>query len=174
MNESSASTGAASPPALIVGALKRAGIALVASLPDQWLAPLIERCAADPEIRHVGVAREDEGRRHLCRRLPRRHEGGTDLPELGGLALGQRPRGMAFHHQIPMLIVAAHRGCHDDNQYYQMYKGRVTEPVLAAMGLPHHVIDGPEHLGLIEQGARQSLLSRLPLVLLLRRRALVG
>ena len=174
MNESSARTGAASPPALIVGALKRAGIALVASLPDQWLAPLIERCAADPEIRHVGVAREDEGV-GICAGA---YLGGTraalicqnSAVLLSVNALG----GMAFHHQIPMLIVAAHRGCHDDNQYYQMYKGRVTEPVLAAMGLPHHVIDGPEHLGLIEQGARQSLLSRLPLVLLLRRRALVG
>jgi hypothetical protein len=46
--------------------------------------------------------------------------------------------------------------------------------VLDALGLPHHVIDGPDELPLIEDGARQAFLNRLPVVLLLRRRALVG
>ena len=54
-----------------------------------------------------------------------------------------------------------------------MYKGRITEPVLEAMGLPHYVIDGPEQLSLVEQGARQAFLTRLPVVLLLRKNALV-
>jgi sulfopyruvate decarboxylase TPP-binding subunit len=82
--------------------------------------------------------------------------------------------GVAFHHQIPLLALAAYRGDFDDNQYYQMYKGRVCEPVLEAMGLPHHVIDGPDGLARIEDAARQAFLNRLPVVLLLRRRALVG
>ncbi|MFO1286028.1 MAG: hypothetical protein U1F49_05535 [Rubrivivax sp.] len=50
---------------------------------------------------------------------------------------------MAHHHQIPFLVLAAQRGSFDDNQYYQMYKGRVAEPLLSALGLPYHVIDGP-------------------------------
>lgn len=55
-----------------------------------------------------------------------------------------------------------------------MYKGRLTEPVLKAAGFPYYVIDGPEQLHLVEQGARQAFLSRLPLTLLLRRNALVA
>jgi sulfopyruvate decarboxylase subunit alpha len=82
--------------------------------------------------------------------------------------------GMAFHHQIPFLVIAAQRGAFDDGYYYQMYKGRLTEPVLRAAGLPHYVIDGPEQLHLVEQGARQAFLSRLPVTLLLRRNALVA
>ena len=68
----------------------------------------------------------------------------------------------------------AHRGHHDDNQYYQMYKGRICEPVLEAMGLPHWVVDGPEGIGVIGDAARQAWLNRMPVVVLLRRRALVG
>ena len=45
---------------------------------------------------------------------------------------------------------------------------------LEAMGLPHYVIDGPEQLTLIVDGAREAFLKRMPVVLLLRRRALVG
>jgi hypothetical protein len=49
----------------------------------------------------------------------------------------------------------------------------VCEPVLEALGLPHYVIDGPEQLSLIADGARLAYLNRLPVVLLLRRRALL-
>ena len=73
-----------------------------------------------------------------------------------------------------MLIIAAHRGTLEDGQYYQMYKGRICEPVLAAMGLPHYVIEGREQLSLIEDGVRHAYLNRLPTVLLLRRRALLS
>ncbi len=44
---------AEAPAGLIVAGLKRAGIDLVASLPDQWLGDLIGRCDADPDITHV-------------------------------------------------------------------------------------------------------------------------
>ena len=40
--------------------LTKCGIKLAASLPDDWVAPLIERIAADNHIRHVRVAREAE------------------------------------------------------------------------------------------------------------------
>ena len=42
------------------GQLTQCGIKLAASLPDDWIAPLIERIAADNQIRHVRVAREAE------------------------------------------------------------------------------------------------------------------
>jgi sulfopyruvate decarboxylase subunit alpha len=40
--------------------LKKCGMKIAASLPDDWVAPLIKRLDADPEIRHVRVARESE------------------------------------------------------------------------------------------------------------------
>jgi len=47
----------------IHGELKKCRVTLVASLPDDWVAPLIARIAADNSITHVPVAREAERRR---------------------------------------------------------------------------------------------------------------
>ena len=47
--------------------LKRAGVTLAASLPDDWVAPLINRIAADNTMQHVSVARESPGDRDLQR-----------------------------------------------------------------------------------------------------------
>ncbi len=40
--------------------LKKSGVTLAASLPDDFVAPLINRIAADNTMRHVRVAREAE------------------------------------------------------------------------------------------------------------------
>ena len=40
--------------------LKKSGVTLAASLPDDFVAPLINRIAADNAMRHVRVAREAE------------------------------------------------------------------------------------------------------------------
>ena len=162
------------PASQILAALKRAGIDIVASLPDQWLAALIHGCDADPDITHVKLAREDDGI-GICAGAFLGGRKAALICQNAGLLLSVNAlAGMAWHHQIPFLVLAAHRGCFDDGYYYQMYKGRTTERALEAMGLPFYVLDGPEQFSLIEQGAKQSFLSRLPLILLLRRRALVG
>jgi sulfopyruvate decarboxylase subunit alpha len=173
MNALHAASGEA-PAARILAGLRRAGIDLVASLPDQWLGALIKQCEEDAGITHVKLASEDDGI-GICAGAYLGGRKAALVCQNAGLLLSVNALGgMAFHHQIPFLIIAAYRGCFDDGYYYQMYKGRMTEPVLAAMGLPYYVVDGPEQFHLIEQGARQSFLSRLPLVLLLRRRALVA
>ena len=45
---------------MVLEHLKRAGIDLVASLPDQWLGALIKQGESDPDITHVRLAREDD------------------------------------------------------------------------------------------------------------------
>jgi sulfopyruvate decarboxylase subunit alpha len=162
------------PANLIVAGLKRSGINLVASLPDQWLGDLINRCDTDPDITHVKLAREDDGVGICAGAFLGGRKAALICQNAGVLLSINALGGMAFHHQIPFLIIAAHRGCFDDGYYYQMYKGRMTEPVLKAMGLPYYIVDGPDQLSLVEQGARQAFLSRLPLTLLLRRNALVA
>ena len=162
------------PAALILQHLKNAGITLVASLPDRWLGELIERLDADPEITHVRLAREDDGVGVCAGAYLGGRKAALVCQNAGVLLAANALAGLAHHHQIPFLVLAAMRGAFDDGFYYQMYKGRVTIPVLQGLGLPHWVVEGPEHFPLIEQGARQALFSRLPVVLLLRRRALVA
>jgi sulfopyruvate decarboxylase subunit alpha len=159
---------------MVLEHLKRAGIDLVASLPDQWLGKLIAQCEADPAITHIKLAREDDGVGLCAGAFLGGRKAALICQNSGVLGSVNALGGIAFHHQIPMLIVAAHRGTLEDNQYYQMYKGRICEPVLAAMGLPHYLVEGPEALGRIEDGVRHAWLNRLPVVLLLSRRALLS
>jgi sulfopyruvate decarboxylase alpha subunit len=161
------------PATEILASLKRAGITLVASLPDQWLGELIKCCDEDREITHVNLAREDDGVGVCAGAFLGGRKAALICQSAGVLLSVNALAGMAFHHQIPFLILAAHRGCFDDGYYYQLYKGRTTVPVLDALGLPYYIIDGPEHFAVIEKAARQAFLMRLPLVLLLRRRALI-
>lgn len=157
---------------MVLEHLKRAGIDLVASLPDQWLGKLIARCEADPTITHIKLAREDDGVGICAGAFLGGRKAALICQNSGVLGSVNALGGIAFHHQIPMLIVAAHRGTLEDNHYYQMYKGRICEPVLRAMGLPYHIVEGPEQLSLIEDGVRHAWLNRLPVVLLLSKKAL--
>ena len=157
---------------MILEHLKRAGIDLVASLPDQWLGELIRQCDEDPAITHIKLAREDDGVGICAGAFLGGRKAALICQNAGVLLSVNALGGIAYHHQIPFVIVAAHRGHFDDNQYYQQYKGRLCEPVLEAMGLPHYVIEGPEQLSLIVDGAREAFLKRMPVVLLLRKQAL--
>jgi sulfopyruvate decarboxylase subunit alpha len=165
---------ATAPAPRIAAALKQAGIGIVSSLPDAWLGDLIALCEADPAFVHVKLSREDDGV-GICMGA---WMGGTKAAlvcqSAGVLLSVNMLAAMTHHHQVPMLVLAAYRGAFDDGQYYQLYKGRTIVPVLEAIGIAHYVLDGPDDLSLVEPAARQCFLSRQPLVLLLRRRALVA
>ena len=165
---------AAAPPSSIVDGLKRAGIALVATLPDKWLSDLIDATAADPAMTLVRVTREDDGVAICAGAYLGGRKAALVCQNAGLLLSANVLAAYAHHHQIPFLILAAYRGSHDDNYYYQMYKGRVTIPVLQGIGLPHHIVASPSDYYLIEEAAREAYLNRLPVVLLLTQRGLLG
>lgn len=165
---------AVSPAAQILAHLKREGVDLIASLSDQWLGGLIAECDADPAITHVKLAREDDGVGYCAGAYLGGRKAALLCQNAGLLLSINALSGVAYHHQIPLLVLASLKGSFETDHYYHLYKGRVTEPVLRAMGLPYHIIDGPEHFGVIGQAARQCFLGRLPLVLLMRERALVN
>jgi sulfopyruvate decarboxylase subunit alpha len=159
---------------LIVDALKRAGIDLIATLPDTWLTGLIETIDADPAMTLVRVTREEEGVGICAGAFLGGRKAALVAQNAGMLLAANALAALAMHHQIPLLLLLAHRGGPDDNQYYQIYKGKVTLPVATALGLPCHMVVGIEDYHLIEQGFRQAYLARSPVALLFMRKALLG
>lgn len=157
--------------AAIVAALQAAGIDLVATLPDAWMTELIDALAATPGMTLVRVTREDEAV-GLCAGAWLGGRRAAVLAQNAGVLLSTNAlAGLAMHHQIPLLLLVAQRGGLDDDQYYQVYKGRVTGAVLTAIGVPHHPVQGPQHYGRFGEALRQADLARLPVALLMERAA---
>jgi sulfopyruvate decarboxylase subunit alpha len=160
--------------ALILGELKAAGINLVATLPDSWLTELIEAIEADPAMELIRVTREEEAV-GICAGAYLGGRKAAVLAQNAGVLLSVNAlAALAYHHQIPVLLLVAARGGAEDNQYYQVYKGRVTVPVLDALRLPHHAVTEPAHYKLIGAAQRQARLARVPVLLLFDRLALLG
>lgn len=160
--------------ALILAELKAVGIDLVAALPDSWLTDLIEAIDADPAMTLVRVTREEEAI-GICAGAYLGGRKAAVLAQNAGVLLSTNTlAGLAYHHQIPVLLLVAQRGGAEDNQYYQVYKSRVTVPVLDALKLPHHSVTAPAHYILIGKAHRQARLARVPVLLLFDRLALLG
>ncbi len=158
----------------IVGALVRAGVEVAASLPDSWLSAVIDRIDAERTIRHVRVTREDDGV-GICAGASLGGKRAVLVCQNAGVLLSANAlAGYGLHHQLPFLVLAAYRGSYEDRFYYQMYKGLVTEPVLAGLGLPHHVVDRIEQAVIVEEAVREASLARRPVIVLMRRAALLG
>lgn len=166
-----------SPPAIaehIVDALSRAGIDLIATLPDAWLTDLIETLDRAPGMDLVRVSREDEGI-GICAGAYLGGRGAALLCQNAGFLLSVNAvAGIALHHQIPILILLVQRGEADDDQFFQVYKGRVTVPVIEALGLPYHRLHTAQDVDLIPAAARQARLARSPVILLLTGNLLRG
>lgn len=158
----------------IAAALVRAGVTVAASLPDSWLTALIERIDREPRMRHVRVAREDEGV-GICAGAALGGRRAVLVCQNAGVLLSANAlAGYGLHHQLPFVVLAAYRGSHEDTFYYQMYKGLVTEGVVRSLQLPLHVVARIDDVGVVEDAVREASLTRRPTVVLLRRAALLG
>ena len=126
--------------------LTKAGIRLAASLPDDWVAPLIERIAADNQIRHVRVAREAEAIA-ICSGA---FFGGVRSVALMGatglLTCTGELATLNLRHQIPVFLIVSQRGSIDDHRIYQEVQGRRTIPLLETYDFPYHIIDRAEDI----------------------------
>jgi sulfopyruvate decarboxylase subunit alpha len=151
-----------------------AGVSIVASLPDSWLGAVIEAVDREPAIRHLHVAREDDGAA-ICAGAALAGKRSALICQNSGILLSVNGlAGYALHHQLPFLIVAVARGERDDGYFYQTYKGQATVPVLDALGLPHHRLTGRDDDEVIGEAMNQAWLYRRPVVVLCTRRSLLG
>ena len=154
--------------------LTKCGVRLAATLPDDWVAPLIMRIAADPQIRHVPVAREAEAIA-ICSGA---FFGGVrSVAVIGNTGLLTCTGEMAtlnLRHQIPVFCVVSQRGSIDDHRVYQEVQGRRTLALLQAYDFPYQIVDRPEDLGCIPDAYEACRLQKRPFVLFLSRRLVKG
>lgn len=154
--------------------LRKCGVRLATSLPDDWIAPLIRRLDADPDIRHVPVARESEA---VVIASGAMFGGVRSVAVIGNTGLLTCTGELAtlnLRHQIPVFLIVSMRGSIDDHQIYQEVQGRRTLPLLQAYDFPHHVVDTMEEIRCIPDAYQWCRLQKRPFILFLTRGLVKG
>ncbi len=151
-----------------------AGVKLVATLPDGWIAGLIRRVDTDERFRHVPVNRE-ESAIGLC--------SGAFLSGTSALALMGASGFLTciyaitkinYTYQIPLPILITLRGDIGDKAKYHVSNGLYLRPIIEAMAMPFIEVHGPEDIPKIGRAIRHSRTIARPVVVGLSREVLRG
>ena len=150
------------------------GIELIASLPDNWIADLIETIDADTRFDHVPVNRE-ESAIGLC--------SGAYFSGTGALALMGASGLMTciyaitkinYTYMVPMMIFITMRGRIGDRAKHHVSNGLYLEPVMQAIDLPYAVIESADDLGEIGRTWDHAMITARPAVVGFTRGVLRG
>lgn len=135
--------------AKIADAMAAAGIKLVASLPDNWINPLIQKTIADPRFTHVSVNREESALAMCC---------GAHMSGLGSVALMGTSGFMTlpyaitkinYTYEIPTFFMITLRGTFDDSHKFHISNGLYLEPLLDAIKMPYEIVESESDLPMI-------------------------
>ena len=158
----------------IHGELKKCGVTLVASLPDDWMAPLIAKVDADNAIRHVPVAREAEATAICTGAFFGGVRSAVIMGATGLLTCTGDIGTLNLRHHIPVFCMVSQRGSFDDHRVYQEIQGRRLHAVLQTFNYPFVVIDRAEDIANIPDIYEACRLHKRPYIALFTRRLLKG
>lgn len=163
------------PAQLIVDELKKNGIRFVVTLPDNWTAGLLAIIAEDRELVQVPVAREEEGVGICAGLYFAGQESVLIIQNLGFFLCGNALKSLALKYKIPLLILISNRGTMEEEAPYHIApaRGLLTAPILDALGIPHTEVSSPEEVGRITEAHRFAKFSRLPVAVILGKKALL-
>jgi sulfopyruvate decarboxylase subunit alpha len=128
----------------ILAAMKKAGINLIASLPDINCLDLIDALERDPEVEHVPLCREEEGigicagARLVGRKPALLMQNAGLLNSFNGIVT----TGMQL--ELPILLIVYYAGDIGDRDFARV--GTATVPVLDALGVRHYLLRNADEI----------------------------
>jgi sulfopyruvate decarboxylase TPP-binding subunit len=154
--------------------LSQAGANLVASLPDNWIAPMIRHFDGDTRFRHVPVNREETAV-GLCSGAYFTGAPGVALMGASGfLTCIYAITKINYTYQIPILFLITMRGDPGDPARYHVSNGLYLRSVIDAIDIPFIDIDRREDLDKIGTAYRHMSVIGRPYVVGLSRNVLRG
>lgn len=151
-----------------------AGISLVASLPDDWIAYTIATFEQDERFNHVPVNRE-ESALGLCSGAFLSGTGAAALMGASGLmTLVYAITKINYTYEIPIFIMITHRGTLDDGAKFHVSNGLYLENVMRAISLPYTVINTRDEIPMIAEAYHHSKKISRPTVAVLPKKLLKG
>lgn len=155
----------------ILNGLKKAGINLIATLPDINLFELLSIVAQDQDIMHVPLCREEEGI-GICAGGYLVGKKGALIMQNGGLY--NSTNGIVstlLQYQIPVLLLVYYAGDMGDRNFSTT--GGMTEPVLKGLGIRYYTLRDPDQAQeLIHRAQILAEDSRFPVAILLTKEGL--
>src|SRR5947208_3917343 len=157
----------------IIAAVKDSGVEFVLSVPDiVTSAGLLRPIANDPKFRLVRVCKEDEcigiasGLSYCDKRAL------ILIQYTGFLDSINAIRGVAVEYRQPICMMIGLLG-HDPSttpRNSPLYGVRIIEPILDAMGIPHHLVNDDGDVGKIRPAIEDAYAASHPVALLIGRR----
>ena len=136
---------------LIAAELVKSGIKLVASLPDDWIAALIEAVDNDKRFIHVQVNRE-ESAIGLCSGA---YFGGIpSLALMGASGLMTCVYAITkinYSYHIPLFLFTTLRGAIGDPRPHHISNGLYLEPLMNTINLPYLIVDEKKKIARISE-----------------------
>ena len=155
------------PSLAVFQGMKRAGINFATSVPCVNLQELLALVEGDTDIIHLPVTREEEGV-GICAGAwmgGRRAALLMQNSGLGNCINALASLDMLFG--IPLLMIISHRGGAGEPVIGQVPMGRLTVPLLDAMGIPHFTPWQGEAEETVAQAWSRAYLGRCPVAVLL-------
>lgn len=157
----------------IISALKEARIEYVLSVPDLHTAKgLLTPIAADPELRLIRVCKEDETI-GISAGLSYGDKRALILIQYTGLLYAMNAlRGVSVGYRQPTCLMVGMLGLEPGvpPQQSKRFGLRIIEPILDAMGVPHHLIDTDDDLGTLRPAIDKCYTTSFPVAFLIGRR----
>jgi sulfopyruvate decarboxylase TPP-binding subunit len=150
------------------------GVGLAATLPDDWVAPLISRVEQDTAIRHVPCARESEAVVVASGAFFGGIKSVVIIGATGLLTCTGELATLNLRHQIPVFCIVSRRGTIDDQRVYQEVQGRRLLPILDALDFPYVVIERPDQIAWLPDAYETCRLQKRPFFFLLARKLVKG
>jgi sulfopyruvate decarboxylase alpha subunit len=152
----------------ILRTLKDNEVRLVAYVPDNVLAPLINGVAADNYFTPVGTTREDEA----VGTATGAYLGGMRsavLMQTSGFALiANALASLVVPYQIPAILVISERGTMGEFNVGQTLVARTMRPTLDALGIVHHTLTDEATLRFIlDTSVKQAFTTQAPIAFIL-------
>lgn len=159
---------------LIVEQLVQSGIKLVASLPDDWIAPLIDAVDKDRRLQHVPVNRE-ESAIGLCSGA---YFGGIPSVALMGasglMTCVYAITKINYSYHIPLFIFATLRGVIGDPRPHHMSNGLYLTKLLDSISLPFLLVEERNTIARIPAAFKHCQAMNRPEVLIFSEAVLLG
>jgi sulfopyruvate decarboxylase subunit alpha len=152
----------------MAGAIEQAGVKVASSVPDNWLAPVIERLSASTRVAHAPAAREEDAVGICFGAALAGVRAVALMQNSGALNTGNTLATLGVAYGVPAVLIVCDRGHLGDVTIAHIEKARTFRPFLNALKLSYYELSPDFDVrDEINAAFQMAELSQRPVVLLL-------